>query len=70
MPGPELSNVDRLILARALAEATRRVADKSPLHLVVSSMQEALDALGLEALHVEENTVAAARRAREAHLAR
>jgi hypothetical protein len=70
MPGPELSNADRLLLARALSEATRRVADKAPLQLVISSMQEALDALGLAALHVDENTVAAARRAREARLAR
>jgi hypothetical protein len=70
MPGPELSNADRLLLARALAEATRRVADKAPLHHVIATMQEALDALGLAALHVDENTVAAARRAREAHDAR
>jgi hypothetical protein len=70
MPGPELSNADRLLLARALSEATRRVADKAPLQLVISSMQEALEALGLEDLHVDENTVAAARRAREARLAR
>ena len=65
MATPELSNVDRLILARALAEATRRVADRQPLHLVVSSMQEALDALGLKALHVDENSVTVARRARD-----
>jgi len=65
MATPEMSNVDRLLLARALAEATRRVADRQPLHLVISSMQEALDALGLRSLHVDGRSdlyAAAARR--------
>ena len=64
MATPELSNVDRLLLARALAEATRRVADRQPLHLVVGSMQEAIHALGLRSLHVDENSAVAAHRAR------